>query len=116
MAHYQRQYREIVEDVEREREHEQEEFRLASSEMAHDGKIPRKFTNQGVGTRRDESPPLEWYGIPHGTESLVLIVEDPDAPDPDHPLVPWTHWYVYVCGFPPILKALCFFSIIEENT
>ncbi|MDB5842477.1 MAG: phosphatidylethanolamine-binding protein [Herminiimonas sp.] len=44
--------------------------------------IPEQYTADGNGT----SPPLEWTGIPAGATSLVLIVEDADAPTP-HPLV-----------------------------
>jgi phosphatidylethanolamine-binding protein (PEBP) family uncharacterized protein len=38
--------------------------------------MPAKYTCEGD----DISPPLQWSGIP-GT-SLALIVDDPDAPDP----------------------------------
>jgi Raf kinase inhibitor-like YbhB/YbcL family protein len=44
--------------------------------------IPAQYTADGSGT----SPPLDWTGIPAGAASLVLIVEDADAPTP-HPLV-----------------------------
>jgi Raf kinase inhibitor-like YbhB/YbcL family protein len=44
--------------------------------------IPEQYTADGAGN----SPPLEWTGIPAGAASLVLIVEDADAPTP-HPLV-----------------------------
>jgi Raf kinase inhibitor-like YbhB/YbcL family protein len=37
------------------------------------------------------SPPLSWTGIPAEAKSLVLIVEDPDAPTPN----PFLHWLVY---------------------
>ena len=43
----------------------------------------------------DVSPPLAWSGIPPGTRSLALIVDDPDAPDPKHPKVVWVHWVLY---------------------
>ena len=44
--------------------------------------IPAQYTADGSGT----SPPLEWIGLPAGTATLVLIVEDADAPTPQ-PLV-----------------------------
>jgi Raf kinase inhibitor-like YbhB/YbcL family protein len=44
--------------------------------------IPEQYTADGAGT----SPPLEWTGVPAGAASLLLIVEDADAPTP-HPLV-----------------------------
>ena len=40
------------------------------------GKIPDKFTCQGA----NQNPPLQFVGIPPEAKSLVLIVEDPDAP------------------------------------
>jgi Raf kinase inhibitor-like YbhB/YbcL family protein len=38
---------------------------------------------------------LSWAGIPKGTKSLALIVEDPDAPDPAAPKRVWVHWVLY---------------------
>lgn len=49
--------------------------------------IPRKYTGEG----EDVSPPLEWSGVPEGTQELVLICDDPDAPTPE----PWVHWVLY---------------------
>jgi Raf kinase inhibitor-like YbhB/YbcL family protein len=46
------------------------------------GCIPLRYTADGDGV----SPPLEWCGIPDGTKSLVVMVEDGDSPTP-HPLV-----------------------------
>ena len=37
------------------------------------------------------APPLEWSAPPAGTEELVLVVEDPDAPTPE----PFCHWLVW---------------------
>jgi hypothetical protein len=42
------------------------------------GEIPLRFTQSG----RDLSPPLGWSNLPSGTRSLVLVMEDPDAPLP----------------------------------
>ncbi|AFL74177.1 YbhB/YbcL family Raf kinase inhibitor-like protein [Thiocystis violascens] len=53
--------------------------------------IPRRFTCEG----EDVSPPLTWDNLPVGTESLVLIVDDPDAPDPAAPRMVWDHWVLY---------------------
>ena len=53
--------------------------------------IPKKYTCEGG----DASPPLSWASVPAGTKSLALIVDDPDAPDPDAPRMTWVHWVVY---------------------
>jgi Raf kinase inhibitor-like YbhB/YbcL family protein len=44
--------------------------------------IPERYTADGEGV----SPPVQWIGVPTGASSLVLMVEDADAPTP-HPLV-----------------------------
>ncbi len=62
--------------------------------------IPRKYTCEGS----DVSPPLAISGIPGGARSLVLIVDDPDAPDPKAPKRTWVHWVVY--NLPPDLDRL----------
>jgi len=64
---------------------------LTSSAFAHQGAIPAKHTCEGD----DISPPLAWSGLPPGTKSLALIVEDPDAPDPAAPKMTWVHWVLY---------------------
>jgi Raf kinase inhibitor-like YbhB/YbcL family protein len=56
----------------------------------HSG-IPRRHTCEG----EDLSPPLAWAGVPAGARSLVLIVDDPDAPDPAAPKMTWVHWLLY---------------------
>jgi hypothetical protein len=66
---------------------------LTSKEFSHGGRIPRKFTQDAQGAVKDISPPLEWYGVPEATQSLVVIMEDPDVPEPENPIgVPWVHW------------------------
>ncbi|HEX4232939.1 MAG TPA: YbhB/YbcL family Raf kinase inhibitor-like protein [Caldimonas sp.] len=45
-------------------------------------RIPARYTADGAGV----SPPLQWSGVPGGAASLVVIVEDADAPTPQ-PLV-----------------------------
>ncbi len=55
------------------------------------GKIPSTYTCEG----EDISPPLDWQSLPQGAQSLALIVEDPDAPDPAAPQTIWTHWVLY---------------------
>ena len=64
------------------------------------GKIPGRYTCEGA----DISPPLQWSGVSEQAKSLVLIVDDPDAPDPKAPKMTWVHWVLY--NLPPTLKGL----------
>ncbi len=61
-------------------------FRLSSSAFEHEAGIPVRYTCDG----EDLSPPLLWEGVPEGTLSLALIMDDPDAP-----VGTWVHWVVY---------------------
>ncbi|KAM6550551.1 hypothetical protein CsatB_000359 [Cannabis sativa] len=81
-----------------------EEFRLVSPKISNEGKLPRKYTEEGQGAQKNLSPPLEWYNIPQGTKSLALVVQDIDAPEPSDPIVPWVVWVV--ANIPPTLKGL----------
>jgi Raf kinase inhibitor-like YbhB/YbcL family protein len=64
---------------------------LSSASFRPQGEIPTKYTCEG----EDVSPALTWSGAPAGTKSLVLIVDDPDAPDPQAPRMTWVHWVLY---------------------
>ena len=64
---------------------------LTSPAFSLGGEIPALFTCEG----RDLSPALEWTGVPEAAKSLVLIVDDPDAPDPKAPKMTWVHWVLY---------------------
>ena len=57
--------------------------------------IPRKYTCDG----EDLSPPLSWFGPPDGTQSLVLITDDPDAP-----VGTFVHWVLF--NIPPDATSL----------
>eukprot|EP00898_Chlorokybus_atmophyticus_P006151 jgi/Chlat1/6537/Chrsp45S06015 len=81
------------------------ELTLRSPDFKHGGHIPRKLTADGPAQQHDLSPALVWDNIPEGTESLALIVDDPDAPDPQDPApVPFVHWVI--CNIPPSCKGL----------
>lgn len=64
---------------------------LTSADFKHQAGVPKAITCEGA----DRSPELSWSGVPKGTESFVIIVDDPDAPDPLAPEMTWTHWVVY---------------------
>lgn len=64
---------------------------ITSPAFAHNASIPRRFTCDG-----DDLPPeLTWEGIPAGCDSLALIMDDPDAPDPAAPKMTFVHWVLY---------------------
>ncbi len=65
-------------------------MRIWSNDFQHEGMIPKLFTCDD----QDVSPHLAWDGVPEGTQSLALIVDDPDAP-----VGTWVHWLV--CDIPP---------------
>ena len=73
---------------------------LRSSAFGNEESIPVLYTCEG----KDASPPLSWTDIPEGTRSLVLIVDDPDAPDPSAPRITWVHWVLF--NIPPSAMSL----------
>jgi Raf kinase inhibitor-like YbhB/YbcL family protein len=73
-------------------------IKVFSSAFAANVSIPGKYTCDGTNV----NPPLEFEGIPEDAESLVLIVDDPDAP-----MKTFTHWIVW--NIEPVAK-------IEEDS
>lgn len=73
---------------------------ITSPAFSHNEEIPSKYTCDG----EDISPALEWSGLPEGTKSIALIVDDPDAPDPAAPKMTWVHWVLY--NIPPSANGL----------
>ena len=73
---------------------------LSSSAFQDGATIPVQHTCDG----EDMSPALSWSGVPPGSKSLVLIVDDPDAPDPAAPQRTWVHWLLY--NIPPETSGL----------
>ena len=70
-------------------------LRLSSPAFAEGGEIPARYGCRGA----DVSPPLRIAGVPEGTRSLALLVEDPDAPSGL-----FVHWVLY--DVPPGLREL----------
>jgi Raf kinase inhibitor-like YbhB/YbcL family protein len=75
-------------------------MKLASTAFEHNAGIPAPYTCDD----QDISPQLDWSGLPAGTQSLALIVDDPDAPDPAAPQMTWVHWVLY--NIPPAATGL----------
>jgi Raf kinase inhibitor-like YbhB/YbcL family protein len=75
-------------------------LKLKSSVFDNGTEIPARYTCKGD----DVSPPLSWEAVPEATRSLVLIVDDPDAPDPSAPKLVWVHWVL--CNIPPEINSL----------
>ncbi|MGD2103984.1 MAG: YbhB/YbcL family Raf kinase inhibitor-like protein [Anaerolineae bacterium] len=63
-----------------------ESFQLTSPAFAQGETIPQRYTCDG----QDISPPLSWTAPPEGTQSLALIMDDPDAP-----VGTWVHWVLF---------------------
>ncbi len=61
-------------------------MKITSSAFVEGESIPRQFTRDG----QDKSPPLSIEDVPSGAKSLVLIVNDPDAPSGT-----FTHWILF---------------------
>ena len=68
---------------------------ISSPAFKNNGFIPPKYTCDG----NDVNPPLNIEGVPKETQSLALIVDDPDAP-----MGTWDHWVVW--NIPPAEKIM----------
>lgn len=73
-------------------------LKITSSAFLNGEKIPAKYTGDGENI----NPEINIAGLPKETKSIVLIVDDPDAPSGV-----WVHWVVF--NIPPIER-------IEENS
>ena len=61
-------------------------FSLVSEAFGNDETIPALYTCDGDNV----SPALAWSGVPEGTQSFALIMDDPDAPGGT-----FTHWVLF---------------------
>jgi Raf kinase inhibitor-like YbhB/YbcL family protein len=72
-----------------------DKFTLSSPAFREGGTIPKRFTCDGAGT----SPPLSWTGVPASSKELLLLMEDPDAPNGT-----FVHWIV--AHIPPSSRGM----------
>jgi len=68
---------------------------ISSSAFEPGGEIPTQYTCHGANL----SPPLDWSGVPEGTQRLALLVDDPDSQPPG-----FVHWVIY--NIPPTAEGL----------
>lgn len=76
---------------------------LSSPDIQNNQVIPSEFTGEG----EDVVPRMQWSNVPTNAKSLVLICDDPDAPEGT-----WVHWVVY--NIPATAKNLNFLK--KSNT
>lgn len=67
-------------------ENNMETISISSEAFKEGGTIPDEYSCEG----NDISPPLSWQGVPAGTKSIALIMDDPDAPGRT-----FVHWVIY---------------------
>lgn len=78
-------------------------MKISSSAFLNNQEIPKKYTCDG----EDVNPPLIIEEIPKNAKSLVLIVDDPDAP-----VGTWVHWVVF--NINPKIKEIKENSVPKE--
>lgn len=84
-------------------------MKILSRAFNNNGLIPTKYTCNGENI----NPPLEIVDVPENAKSMVLIVDDPDAP-----MGNWSHWVVF--NIDPRVKNIAENSVpegaVEGNT
>src|SRR5215813_6357033 len=78
-----------------EQKRERNGMNITSAAFQHQQRIPRKYTCDG----QNINPPLIFIDVPQAARSLVLLVDDPDAPRRT-----WVHWLVY--NIPPAVREV----------
>ena len=72
------------------------DIEISSPAFSEGELIPFRYSAYGDGI----SPPLDWSGVPENAESLILMVEDPDAVS----VRPYLHWVVW--NIDPAVRTL----------
>jgi Raf kinase inhibitor-like YbhB/YbcL family protein len=75
-----------ISSIKEEEETIMKQISISSDAFENGSSIPVDYTCD----EDDRSPPLSWQGLPEGTRSIALIVDDPDAPAGT-----WVHWVIY---------------------
>ena len=71
------------------------ELHVSTRSFPEGGRIPERYAGEAA-----VAPELQWTGVPRGTQEIVVLCEDPDAPLPK----PFVHWALY--GIPPSATSL----------
>ena len=82
-------------------------MKISSPAFTNNSSIPSKYTCEGENV----NPPLVFEDIPENTQSLVLIMDDPDIPEfvkEKYNIEVWDHWVIY--NIPSDIQE------IQENT
>ena len=90
---------------------------LSSPAFQSNAPIPSRYTCNGDNI----SPPLEWSGVPQGTQTFVLLCDDPDVPRALRADGMYDHWVLFnipafVTGLPENMKTLPAGAIQGQNT
>lgn len=64
---------------------------IVSTAFTHGAKIPSQYSFDGG----NENPPLAFSNVPAGTQSLALIMYDPDVPLNVRPDGNFDHWVIF---------------------
>lgn len=73
---------------------------LTSSSFSDSAEIPTRFSCEGDNI----NPQLGWSDVPSGTQSFVLIMEDPDVPRNLRPDGLFIHWMIW--NIPATVKEI----------
>jgi Raf kinase inhibitor-like YbhB/YbcL family protein len=90
---------------------------LTSPAFSHGSSIPSQYTCDGANI----SVPLQWGGAPKGTETFVIVCEDPDVPHTLRADGMWDHWVLFnilasATGLPENVKNLPAGTLQGMNT
>jgi hypothetical protein len=79
----------------RSKEHTTPGITVRSASFPERSAIPARYAGE-----RGIAPEVQWSQVPHETQEVVVLCEDPDAPFPQ----PYVHWVVY--GLSPSQTSL----------